>query len=187
MVKAGGVIARVTSSAGVTVMVAVWTVSLRGPAVRVTLPSARAMTAIAAEAAPAGMVTLAGTSTLLGSLLTRGTTVACGCVGAMVTVKVPALPAGRLRVGGVRAVRVGGSCSTMTVLSADVPPSGPTVRVVVPGTRPVTVRRAVRRPAGTVRVAGALARPVGARATGITVSSSWAAFRVRVKLAVAPT
>jgi hypothetical protein len=105
----------------------------------------------------------------------------------MVTVKVPAFPAGRLRVAGVRAVMVGGSWSTVTVLSADVPPRGPAVRVVTPGTRPVTVMTALGLPAGTVKLAGALAIPGGVRATGITVSVNCAALRVRVKLAVAPT
>ncbi len=109
MAGAGGVIIRVTSAAGVTVTTACWVVPFRGPAVTVALPTPRVRTGKAAVADPAGTVTVPGTSTLRGSLLARGTTVASGWVGLRVTVRVPGSPFGRLRVAGVRAVRVGGS------------------------------------------------------------------------------
>jgi hypothetical protein len=80
----------------------------KGPAVRVALPSLRAMTGKSAVAEPAGIVRLAGTSTL-GSLLVRRTTVGSDWVGAMVRVRVPTFPLARLRVRGVRPLTVGGS------------------------------------------------------------------------------
>jgi hypothetical protein len=150
------------------------------------LPSLLARVGNSAVLDPAGTVTLPGTSTL-GLLLPRGTTVGSDCVGAIVTVRMPAFPLGRVRVGGVMRPTVGGSWFTVTALWAEVPFKGPTVRMALPGERPVIVIVVVREPAGTVTEDGRPRTEDGLALTGMTVSVSWAALIVRVRVAVAPT
>src|SRR5574341_804638 len=153
MEAAGGVMISRSTCAAVTVTAACWLVPESGPAVTTLTPSLLPRTGKIALFSPASTVTRVGTSAL-GSLMAKGTTVARGWAGAMVTSRPPAVPLGRESVAGAIRDSVGASWLTVTVAWAVAPLSGPAVTDAVPTSTPVTAISAEARPAGTVTVAG---------------------------------
>jgi hypothetical protein len=161
-------------------------VPVRGPAVRTTLPTARAVMLNWPVRLPAGIVVEVGTLSRSGSSTVRGTAVSVSCVAVRVRVHTTLAPRVRGE-GHARAWSRGRGGWTSRVAVAWLP-GRLAVTVAVPRLRPRTGRRAVRLWAGTRSSDPGRPTTLGllvVRATAVSVG--WLAFSVRVSVPVLPS
>src|SRR5262245_15789010 len=154
-------------------------------AVICAVPVAKACAAIWAEVAPGGMVTLAGTSTIVGFAFDRVTVVAVACAAFSVTVSVPvALPckASGLGTSEVTAAFCAATC-TAALLEL---PSTLAVTVTSPALSAEALKLTLRAPAGTETNAGTCNTAELLEASWISVAMNCDAFMRSVKTLAAP-